>query len=508
MNRHTWNIATVTLIVGFTGFGAAEATIYDRGNGLIYDDDLDVTWMQYVSTAEDTGYCVDYLPNCTDGLMTKDEANAFVNWFNTSYNPPWGYDWRLPITPTTTDLSCSDSFNEGFSCTQSELGHLYYLELGNLAGEGGLVNRGSFVDIQTQMNYWSDWDFVSPGAPNESMTFKFRTGLQTRAENTEKHYVWLVHDGDVAPQTDCNDGVDNDGDGNTDLDDAGCQNAGDNDESDDVVIRLRHLQLEYIPANLAIWELVREGMPWCPPGFPGCPGNRLSIHDADAVFPPYMSDIGRSIWKVIHASAEPNSFAGAASQLQKAITGVPVGTHFTEEIKAELLRLIAGKMNRGTSPASNGFLTTEVFVKSLNAIELDWRVPEARAHKVKKAKHVGVDFSGMVWVGLRDIEKSGQIKLIVRSNYKAFPLDREFSSSWPFLTYDVEFDGQLGKTGHLDLKFYTKPLRFQVNPSGVRVLRIDKDGLVDVTTGAEVSKGIIWARSDRPGSFILVGKDK
>ena len=152
MNKHTWNIAIVTVMVVLVGAGMAQADIYDRGNGLIYDDDLDVTWMQYVSTAEDTGYCVNYLPNCTDGLMTKDEADDFVTWFNTSYNPPWGNAWRLPVTPTTTDLSCSDSFNEGFNCTQSELGHLYYLELGNSPGEGGLTIRVPFVDIQTSMN--------------------------------------------------------------------------------------------------------------------------------------------------------------------------------------------------------------------------------------------------------------------------------------------------------------------------------------------------------------------
>jgi hypothetical protein len=183
--------------------------------------------MKYTNTAVDTEYD-------NDGLMTKGEADVFVDWFNNTYNPPVGDEWRLPNTPITADATCSQPFNEGYDCTQSELGHLYYTELGNSSGEGGLTNRGFFRDIEIDLNYWTNWDFTSPGAPDESITFKFRTGLQTRSDNIDTHYVWLVHDGDVAnPPSQCSDAMDNDGDGLIDYpEDPECACLEDQTESD------------------------------------------------------------------------------------------------------------------------------------------------------------------------------------------------------------------------------------------------------------------------------------
>jgi hypothetical protein len=222
--------------------------------------------MQYTNTAVDTGYCIDDQPRCTNihGMMTKEQAKQFIDWFNNVYNPPWPLgvsNWRLPITPTAPDTDCSQNFNEGYNCIHSEFGHLFYEELGNLAGEGGLTNRGPFRDIEIDFNYWTDWDFVSPQAPDESITFKFRTGLQYRSANTESHYVWLVHDGDIAPKTECNDGIDNDGDNRIDMNDPGCQSPSDNDERDISLRNYRELINELIP-NFAFYDLVAHSGRW------------------------------------------------------------------------------------------------------------------------------------------------------------------------------------------------------------------------------------------------------
>ena len=80
---------------------SAKAALQDKGGGLIYDDDLGITWMQYA--------------NYADGTMTWDEAVAWAD--NLVFQ---GYDdWRLPYT---------DTLCFGKDCTGSDMGHLYYTE--------------------------------------------------------------------------------------------------------------------------------------------------------------------------------------------------------------------------------------------------------------------------------------------------------------------------------------------------------------------------------------------
>ena len=55
-------IALVTFIVALSN--SAGASLFDRGNGLIYDDDLNITWLQNANYAGVT--------------MTWDEANTWA----------------------------------------------------------------------------------------------------------------------------------------------------------------------------------------------------------------------------------------------------------------------------------------------------------------------------------------------------------------------------------------------------------------------------------------------
>ncbi len=91
------------IVIGF--FGQADvvhAALYDRGNGMIYDDNLNVTWLDAIN-----------------GKMTWADANNWVNQLNLfSYG---GYsDWRLPkLTPKN-----GSSFSLSFSTDSStDLGY-------------------------------------------------------------------------------------------------------------------------------------------------------------------------------------------------------------------------------------------------------------------------------------------------------------------------------------------------------------------------------------------------
>lgn len=146
----------IRIVVGLLvclGFcGAASATLIDRGNGLIYDDVLDITWLQDPSLgASNTfGLATDVSlgthPTDNSGISGIVSASGLMNWPGALFrldainaDSGIGYlgfnDWRLPIT-TQPDLACSqvDAF-AGFplqgsndNCTGSEMGHLFYVD--------------------------------------------------------------------------------------------------------------------------------------------------------------------------------------------------------------------------------------------------------------------------------------------------------------------------------------------------------------------------------------------
>jgi hypothetical protein len=142
---------------------ASNARLFDRGSGLIYDDLLDITWLQYANYSGQT--------------MSWDEA---INWVgNLAYQ---GYDdWRLPVS----DTSCS-----GYTCAQSEMGHLFYSE--------GITSDtpGLFTDVRPYM-YWSGTEDSSDAA--KAYRFNFSSGAQGTSSKPLGRYAWAVRNGDSAP---------------------------------------------------------------------------------------------------------------------------------------------------------------------------------------------------------------------------------------------------------------------------------------------------------------------
>jgi hypothetical protein len=61
MNNKQLSTLAFTAALGFSG--AAGAGLIDRGNGLIYDDVLKITWLQDANYAQTSGYNADGLMN-------------------------------------------------------------------------------------------------------------------------------------------------------------------------------------------------------------------------------------------------------------------------------------------------------------------------------------------------------------------------------------------------------------------------------------------------------------
>jgi MYXO-CTERM domain-containing protein len=181
---------------------AASAVFY-------YDTALDITWLR--------DWNVNGLRNWSTQMAWA--AGLTVGGFD---------DWRLPTTTDSNNDGCSGTFpGTGFSggtdcgynvdTGSSELAHMYYVTLGNLAfcppGDAdcnpapqagwGLTNTAEFLDMQSSF-YWSGTEY----APDRSSAWTFNTsfGFQGVEDKGNALYAVAVRPGDVAaavpePQT-------------------------------------------------------------------------------------------------------------------------------------------------------------------------------------------------------------------------------------------------------------------------------------------------------------------
>lgn len=165
--------------------GATQAALFDRGGGMVYDDDLNITWMADWNHARTSGFD-------PDGLMLWNTAAAWVE--SLEYG---GYsDWRLPSALNADGSGpCTGSL-----CTGGELAHMYFNELGvtplSSILTGDPAKLALFNNVQTG-SYWTGTDFngnavfFSVGGHGylPKGPFRFFDGLS----------VVAVRDGDVSP---------------------------------------------------------------------------------------------------------------------------------------------------------------------------------------------------------------------------------------------------------------------------------------------------------------------
>ena len=215
-------VSTISASALFAGSQApVDAALFDRGGGLIYDDVLDITWLQDANYAQTSGFDA-------DGRMTWVQANDWANGltYYDSVRDVTYDDWRLPTVrpidgvsfeilrssdattdrgyaPTTTD-GTDGGWRDVNGDPVSEMGHMYYVSLANLGGcdpslpyctpqaGSGLVNSGPFSNIQDL--YWTNvqQDF------SLAWYFQFRDGFKSLTVKDPGLYGWAVREGDVS----------------------------------------------------------------------------------------------------------------------------------------------------------------------------------------------------------------------------------------------------------------------------------------------------------------------
>jgi hypothetical protein len=130
MNKVVLALATA----GLLSSGAAQAALVDRGGGLLYDNVLNVTWLQDANYAKTSGYD-------TDGMMNWDQARTWAanlvyhdSVRNVDYSD-WRLAWNSPISGGSTWNYTSvknGTTDVGYNITSknSELAYMYYVNLG------------------------------------------------------------------------------------------------------------------------------------------------------------------------------------------------------------------------------------------------------------------------------------------------------------------------------------------------------------------------------------------
>lgn len=204
--------AICTVVFNFISMPSHAALISVLGGQAAYDSDRNISWLADANLAASNTFEVSGIN--ANGTMTWDKANEWIAAMNADGGTGYlGFNnWRLSMTPqvdatcSQTDTSGTTPFSFAWNCTGSEMGHLYYDELGgdiivgiSSSGDPDLLEL--FINIQS--TYWSNealhvssaaWTFAMNGDGLGGFTAPYIT---TDANN--QFYVWAVRDGGVVP---------------------------------------------------------------------------------------------------------------------------------------------------------------------------------------------------------------------------------------------------------------------------------------------------------------------
>ncbi len=216
-------IATFILALGASAGANAGTTIiptmYDRGNGLIYDVDQNLTWAQDASLfktqaagnanlvneiIEANGGVIHDTPNYSDTVMLSGSYTLSSNDFNTATGAMtwWGAqawannlslggytDWTLP----TTNPAVSGSYQ-----TESQMGNLIFNQLGGVENSGIAATHNANYNLFSNVNfnqYWSSSEYAT--SLTNAWEFNPAGGYQNNNWKGTQIYAWAVRSGDV-----------------------------------------------------------------------------------------------------------------------------------------------------------------------------------------------------------------------------------------------------------------------------------------------------------------------
>jgi len=217
-----YRILSLVIFILFLLSTLSNATLLDRGSGLLYDDVLDVTWLQDANNAKTSGYIA---TGSMKGYQATNWASNLV--YHDSVRNIDFDDWRLPtVSPVGTDWNYNFSYDGSTdwgpnnTSPVNELSYMYFVNLnlksflnpdGNHEPNYGVFGDGTTsgqndisIDSITVKNlqassYWTETRWVVPESGTYYWTFFTRYGETSAAYDYTAQYAWAVRDGDVVP---------------------------------------------------------------------------------------------------------------------------------------------------------------------------------------------------------------------------------------------------------------------------------------------------------------------
>ena len=187
-------ICTLLVILGFSIKSNATLTTIGTANynfnnyNLIYDSDLGITWLDYSKSR-------DVWTNQLSWAWNLNNSGVLIYSVNPGVTVSWSGGWRLPESVDGPYPYTGTRFND----TTSEMGHLYYTELGNAAG-GPMTNTGDFENLITD-DEWSYWSTPESSVHEYSTwAFNFSNGalfLEMSASGGLPFYALAVRSSNV-----------------------------------------------------------------------------------------------------------------------------------------------------------------------------------------------------------------------------------------------------------------------------------------------------------------------
>lgn len=200
MIKRAWRLLLLfSAVLFFSGVANADlvvigtATYSGKDYNLVYEEDQGLIWLDY--TRQRSKW-----PDQMSWASQLNDPGVLTYKFNAEISVNWNGGWRLPKTVDGARRWGADGkTTAGCNITTSEMGHLYYVSLGNLGyydtdgnprpGWGkpmsryqwGLKNKGPFSNLQPY-SYWSGteysahtvhaWDFNMYFGSQGNLAFK------------------------------------------------------------------------------------------------------------------------------------------------------------------------------------------------------------------------------------------------------------------------------------------------------------------------------------------------
>ncbi len=183
----------LVLLLGMTGLSQAALNTIGAAQyngafyGMIYDDDFNLVWLDYTNPKNTWQNQI----NWASSLNT--EGTLRYAWFPEYADFSWTGDWRLP------DAHNQDGTGPdfGYNVTGSEMGHLFYDELGLSAGATttAQLNESEFNNLIASW-YWSGTEYAD--SPGYAWYFRLSNGFQGYNFKINLGYGLAVRSGQVS----------------------------------------------------------------------------------------------------------------------------------------------------------------------------------------------------------------------------------------------------------------------------------------------------------------------